>query len=97
MTVGEIYNNGIVNLSLMYASEYEKNPKNFIRCFLKFKGIRSVCEQIVNVYKKIGAFDSNGKDFSEWVNKQPLEEKCKKVLTEMLLIIYSIINYEQSK
>lgn len=95
--ISEVINKGFVELSLVYAAMYEKDGKNFVRCFLKYKSIRMVCEAIVTEYKKLCAFDEckkTGKDFSEYANRQMLDDKWKKVLAEILLIIYSIINNE---
>ena len=91
----EIVNNSFVELSLTYAREYEKNPKNFINCYIKHKSIRVVCKWIVFTYKYIGAFEevkAQGKDFSNWVNKQNLNEQDKKSFNEVLMIIHSIIH-----
>lgn len=91
----EIYNKGCLELSIMYAKEYEVRPKNFLVCFLKYDSIKMACYEIVQIYKKIGAFadcEKLGKDFSEYANKQNIDEKWKRVLAELLLIIWSILN-----
>ena len=78
MEVSSLYNEGIIKLSMLYSKQYEVNPNNFITCFKKFKSIRSCCDAIVNVYKRIGAYDDckkSGKDFTEWVNKQNVKDK----------------------
>jgi len=84
-------NEGFINISLVYASEYSKNGKNFVTCFIKYKSIRLVCEAIVATYKSTGAFQEiTGKDFTGWANKQPVDDKWKRVLSEMMLIIWGI-------
>ena len=88
--LSEIINKGFIELSLVYARIYEKDGKHFVRCFIKYGSIRTVCEAIVNEYKKIGAFDEMEGDFTEYANKQPVGEKWKKVLADVLLIIYSV-------
>jgi hypothetical protein len=53
------------------------------------------CEWIVYTYKFIGAYEevlARKKDFSEWVNKQELEEKDKQTLNSTLMIINSILH-----
>jgi hypothetical protein len=88
----EITNNSFVELSLTYARSYEQNPKRFLNSYKKFKSIRMVCDWIVYTYKYIGAFEeckSFGKDFTEWANRQDVENK--KGLAEFMLIIYSIL------
>ncbi len=91
MTGEEIWIDCYVKLSLVYASEYKNRPKNFIGCFFKFGSVRMACDDIVMVYKRIGAFQDCTGDFSEWANKQPVEEKRKRVLAEILKIIHSIV------
>lgn len=90
--LSEIINKGFIELSLVYAGIYEKDGKHFVRCFIKYGSIRTCCEAIVNEYKKIGAFDEMTGDFTEYANKQPVGDKWKKVLADVLLIIFNIIN-----
>lgn len=90
----EITNNSFVEISLTYARSYEKNPKAFISSYKNYNSIRLVCDWIVYTYKYIGAFDeckTLGKDFTEWANRQDVEEKYKKNLADFMLIIYSIL------
>jgi len=90
----EITNNSFVELSLTYARCYEKNPKAFIGSYKRYNSIRLVCNWIVYTYKYIGAFDeckALGKDFTDWANRQDVDEKYKPLLAEFMLIIYSII------
>lgn len=90
----EITNNSFVELSLTYAKSYQENPKAFLSCYKKHKGIKAVCNWIVFTYKYIGAFEeieAQGVDFSNWVNKQDIEEKDKKGLNQILMIIHSIL------
>lgn len=79
---------GLIGLSIEYAKIYQKDGKNFIRCFLKYGTIREVCHQINNAYKSKG-IEPEG-DFSGYVEKLNLEEKWKGVLDQTLRIIYTI-------
>lgn len=91
----EITNNSFVEISLTYARSYEKNPKAFINSYKKYNSIRLVCDWIVYTYKYIGAFDECkvlGKDFTEWANRQDVDDKYKTNLANIMLIIYSILN-----
>jgi len=91
----EITNNSFVEISLTYARSYEKNPKVFINSYKKYNSIRLVCDWIVYTYKYIGAFDeckALGKDFTEWANRQDVDDKYKANLANIMLIIYSILN-----
>ena len=92
--ISEIINKGLIELSLVYAGIYKKNGKNFVTCFIKFGSIRTCCEAIVNEYKNNGAFDECVGDFTEYANKQPVGDKWKQVLADILLIIYSITKNE---
>lgn len=88
----EVTNNTFVEISLSYARLYEQNPKAFINSFKKYKSIRMACEWMIYTYKYIGAFDevkSLGKDFTDWANKQEVEEK--QILADTMLILYSIL------
>ncbi len=90
----EITNNSFVELSLTYARSYQTNPKAFISAYKNYNSIRMVCDWIVYTYKYIGAYDeclALGKDFTEWANRQDVDDKYKKNLAETMLIIYSII------
>lgn len=88
--ISKIINNGFIELSFKYADFYKSNPKNFIRCFLKFNSIRLTCQSIVISYSQVGALQEIDQDFLEWTNKQNLSEKWKPVLNDILRIIYSI-------
>jgi hypothetical protein len=89
--LSEIINKGFIELSLVYAGIYEKDGKNFVTCFIKYGSIRTVCEAIVSEYRKIGAFDEMTGDFTDYANKQPVGEKWKNVLADVLLIIFNVI------
>lgn len=92
--IGEIINEHIVNMSVSYASEYKRNPKNFLSTYKKYKSIRTSAAFIVQTYKQIGAFEEckeSGKDFTEYASKHFDGEEAR-VFAEFLLIIYSIIN-----
>lgn len=86
------WNDEFINLSLLYAREYEKDGKVFISSFFKFNSVRWVCREIVIVYKNTGAFaECEKKDFSEWVGKLNLEDRWKPVLSDVLVLIYNLV------
>ena len=88
----EVTNNTFVEISLSYARLYEENPKAFINSFKKYKSIRMACEWMIYTYKYIGAFEevkALGKDFTDWANKQDVEEK--QTLADTMLILYFIL------
>ncbi len=94
-SVGQIFDEGFVELSIKYANLYVENPKAFIESFKKNNSIRMACQQIVGSYKRIGAFKEcleSGKNFDEWANRQGLDQAQTKILSETILIIYSITN-----
>lgn len=82
---------GYFGLSLIYAKNYSNDPKNFLTCFVKFKSIRMACSWIVWGYKKSGIFKDCTGDFSEWANRQKVDDKWKPVLNDVLKIIFSIV------
>jgi len=87
------YKKTFTALALKYAAVYKANGFNFINCFLKYKSIRSACAEIVKVMKDEGIFqeaEKTGKDFTDYSEKFNLNEKDKKTLAEILLIIYTI-------
>lgn len=90
-SINEVISETMISLSVNYAREYERDPRSFISCFLKFPSVRSACAWIVWSYKKTGTFNECKGDFSEWANKQKVGEKWKRVLAEVLKIIHSII------
>src|SRR5688500_1930180 len=88
-------NERLIQLSFVYANAYQKNGTAFIVSFIKYPSIRMACESIVAEYKKSGALDDCrklGKDFTEYASKQPVDERWKPILANMLLIIYGIIH-----
>lgn len=92
--ISEIVHTHMVQLGVIYAEEYEKDGQALINCFIKYPSIRTASAFIVKACDRAGILKEarlSGKDFSEYVNKQPIEEKYKRVLAELLLIIYAII------
>lgn len=90
-----ITNRTFTEMSITYANLYRSNPKNFITCFLRYQSIRSCSAWIVHTYKQIGAFEEckqTGKDFTGYCDKLKIDQKWKRVLAELLLIIYSLLN-----
>lgn len=77
----------------MWVDEYKRDPRGVINSFLKYESIRmSVC-LITFWAKKKGVLKEleGGKDFSEYVKKQPLEERWKPVLNKFLLVLWGVI------
>lgn len=88
-------NNLEINLAVFYAGMYKRNPKMTIQMFLTCKSVQIFWAHIVAYFKKANIFEecqATGKDFSEYANKQNIPDKFKRVLADMLLIIYSILN-----
>lgn len=86
---------GFFGISLIYAKTYERSPKTFLKLFIESLGVKMNCAGVVQAYKHSGAFDEckqSGKDFSDYANKQLIEDKWKRVLAEVLLVLYSIIH-----
>lgn len=86
-----ILDDAMIELSLKYAGFYQSNARNFITCFIKFASIKTACAFIVQSYKHLGVFAECVGDFSDYANRQPIAEKWKPVLADVLLIIYSIM------
>jgi len=93
----EILGEGFIKLSFDYAKCYESNPQNFMRYFKTLNVFSKCCAWIVWSYKRIKAFQEceefvkqSGKDFTAWCNKQDLSDKEKKILNDILIIIYSV-------
>jgi len=94
ISIGEVINQSMIDMSISYAKEYKQNPSNFLNTYRKFASIRMAAAFIVKAYKDIGAFEEckqSGKDFTEYANKYFTGEQAR-VFAEFLLIIYSIIN-----
>lgn len=79
-------------LLIYYANEYKSRPQSLISSFLKFDSIKMAATLIIFSCKKNGMLKEleGQKDFKEWVNKQPLEEKWKPVMEKFLLILYGV-------
>lgn len=93
--ISEIINKGFIELSIKYAQTYSKNPKTFINTFISCNSIKMACAFIVKAYKQEKIFEEcqkSGKNFCEYANRKPIEDKWKIVLAEILLILYSIIH-----
>ena len=75
---------------ITYSKSYQENPKAFINSFIKFDSIKMACEYVIKYARKEGVLKEleGQKDFTEWVNKQRIDEKWKPVLNELLLIIW---------
>lgn len=91
-TITETINKSFIELSYKYADMYRENPKNFVRCFFQYNSIRMVCQSIVSTYTQAGALQEINHDFTEWVKTQPIHDKWKPVLNDILRIIYSLTN-----
>lgn len=97
-SIGEIINEHLVEMSITYAKEYKRDPKNFLSTYKKFKSIRMAASSIVSTYKEKGIFKEckeSGKDFTDYAMKQFSDYHDAKVFADFLLIIYSIINEKE--
>ena len=97
-SIGEIINEDMVEMSITYAKEYKRDPKNFLSTYKKFKSIRMAAGFIVSTYKDKGIFNEckeSGKDFTDYAMKHFDDYHDAKVFAEFLLIIYSIINEKE--
>ena len=79
----------LVDLSRIYAEKYVKNKKLFISVYFDCFSIRNIWRSIVCVYKRNGLWDQCEGDFSEWANRQKVDDK--QLLADMMRIIYSLI------
>jgi len=99
-SIGEIINEHMIAMSITYAKEYKRDPKNFLNTYKKFSSIRMAASSIVSSYKEKGIFNEckeSGKDFTDYAMKHFSDYHDAKVFAEFLLIIYSIINNEKEK
>lgn len=78
-------------LLAFYHKEYKERPKELLRCFMNNNSMRMAVCLILFTCRKLGVLKEwkGKKDFSEWVNKQPLEERWKPVLCDFLLILWA--------
>lgn len=96
--MGEILNQIILttggNLMFAYAEAYKRDPEAFISTFLKFNSLRMACCLVTYTARKYGFLDElKGKqDFSQWANKQDVEERWKPLLANLMLIIWGVLN-----
>jgi len=89
----DIYNESFTSLLIKYSEVYKRNGKVFINSFLKFKSVRSACSEIIKVMKETGVFgeaEKTGKDFSGYAEKFNIQDKDKKTLSDILLLIYAV-------
>ena len=90
----KILDDGLLNLGhnclITFSKEYKENPKAFISSFIKYDSIKTVSGYVVKYARKEGILKEleGQKDFTEWVDKQRIDEKWKPVLSELLLIIW---------
>ena len=88
----------MIEISISWAREYQRNPKNLISTLKKFKSMRTVAGYIVYSYKYEKIFDeckASGKDFSDYAFANFAPDDAQNI-ADLLLIIYSITNYEQN-
>jgi hypothetical protein len=91
--VNDITDEYMIELSVIWAKLYQQNPKAFISSFKKYTSIKMASAHLVTTFNRKGIYQdclSNGKDFTEWVEKQDIERRWKKLFADLLLIIYSI-------
>lgn len=75
-----------------YARGYQENPKAILNCFIKYDSFKMSCEHLIKYARVSGILKEleGKKDFSEWVEKQKIEEKWKPVLNKFLIILWGI-------
>lgn len=75
-----------------YARGYQENPKAILNCFMKYDSFKMSCEHLIKYARKSGILKEleGKKDFSEWVNKQKIDDKWKPVLNNFLIILWGI-------
>jgi len=90
----KILDDGLLNLGynclITFSKEYKENPKAFISSFIKLYSIKMACEYVIKYARKEGILKEleGQKDFTEWVDKQRIDQKWKPILNELLLIIW---------
>lgn len=85
-----IINDSMYDLAAKFAKMYQDDGKNFINCFVKFKGIKMACGFIRAACRKDWSEFERGKDFREYCNKFPLTDMEKDLMNDTLKIIYAI-------
>jgi hypothetical protein len=94
----KIVHKHMIEISLSWANEYQKNPKNLISTLKKFKSMRTIAWYIVYAYKHEKIFDeckASGKDFSNYAMANFAPDDAQNI-ADLLLIIYSITNHEKN-
>jgi hypothetical protein len=92
----KILNDALLNFGenclVSYSKLYQENPKAFLNSFIKYDSVKMACEYAVRYCRKSGVLKEleGKKDFTEWVDKQPLEEKWKPVMSKFLLILWGV-------
>ena len=92
MTVSQIIDEQMIDLSIYYAQEYKRDGKNFVNTYRKFKSVRSVCESIVAAYKRCGAYAEMNQEeisFKPYAYKY-FDGQEARTFADILLIIYNI-------
>lgn len=92
MSINPIICHHAEKLLVYYANEYKERPKSLLSSYLKFDLIKYGALLVVFACKKNGLLKEleGKKDFSEWVNKQPLDERWKPVLNKFLIILWGV-------
>jgi hypothetical protein len=77
---------------VQYANWYKEDARGFLNAYLNNLSVKMICCLLIFTCKKNGLLKEleGKKDFSEWVEKQTLEDKWKPVLEKFLLIIWGI-------
>ena len=75
-----------------YAKSYQENPKAWIGCFIKYDSIKMACVYAIDYSRRTGISKAELKDFSEWVEKQKIEDKWKPVLNKFLGVLHLILS-----
>ena len=91
--VSEIVSSHMLDIGVLWAKLYKKDGKVFINTLVKFQSMWTVAAWVVWAYKYYGIFEDcklTGKDFTAYCNKLDIDEKFKRVVSELLLIMYFI-------
>lgn len=91
--LGEAWGNLGARLLLTYAESYKRDPAAMISSFIKYDSIKygALCA-LQNARRQGFLQELEGqKDFTDYANRQNLEEKWKPVLAKFLLLIWGVM------
>lgn len=82
------YNDGLNEILKHYAEVYKKDGKSFVRIFLGCSSIRTVCKEIVGIYKKEMG-DLRKKECVEFAKRYETDQET---LADILSLIFYVLN-----